>query len=375
MRVIKAIFKKELLQLKRDPRLISFIVFMPILFLFLFGYALKLEPENVKMAYLDEDKTYFTNLIKTNIWMEGYFQLYEVDSKEAVVEEIRSGRAKAGLYIASDFSNRLVENDQPHLQFYVDGTMPSLTTAMKNNSSSITEKAVTGNMYFLDAGSKNVVIAKDPFIMDTEVLFNPDEKETWFFLPGIIGVLIMQVALILAGISVVREKETNTLEQLIVTPMSKTQFVVGKTLPYAIISLFEFFFILFLGWYFFELPMPIQSSGYLLLLALVYVGAMIAMGLFISMISQTQQQSMFLAVFIMIPSILLSGLIFPIEAMPEFIQPVSYLLPFTYFVEIIRGLLIKGTSIADLWIDFAALLSYMLLFTLLSIWRFKKYLH
>lgn len=211
MSVIKAIFKKELLQLKRDPRLIGFIVFMPILFLFLFGYALKLEPEDVKMAYLDEDRSFFTNLIKTNIWMEGYFQLYEVGSKEAIIEEIRSGRAKAGLYISSDFSHLLFENSQPHLQFYVDGTMPSLTTAMKNNSSSITDKAVTSDMYFLDANSTNIVIAKDPFIIDTEVLFNPDEKETWFFLPGIIGVLIMQVALILAGISVVREKERKSV--------------------------------------------------------------------------------------------------------------------------------------------------------------------
>jgi len=375
MSAIKAIFKKELLQLKRDPRLIGFIVFMPILLLILFGYALKLEPEDVKMAYLDEDSSYFTNLIKTNIWMEGYFELYEVDSKAEIIEEIRSGRAKAGLYIAKDFSKRLSENDQPHLQFYVDGTMPSLTTAMKNKSSSITDDTVTGNMYFLDADSKNVVIAKEPFIMDTEVLFNPDEIETWFFLPGIVGVLIMQVALILAGISVVREKESNTLEQLIVTPMSKSQFVIGKTLPYIIISLFEFIFILFLGWAVFELPVPPASYGYLLLLALDYVGAMIAMGLFISMISQTQQQAMFMAVFIMIPSILLSGLIFPIEAMPHFIQPVSYLLPFTYFVEIIRGLLIKGTLIADLAVDYLALFGYMTLFTVLSIWRFKKYLN
>lgn len=375
MNAIKAIFKKELLQLKRDPRLIGFIVFMPILLLVLFGYALKLEPEDVKMAYLDEDKSYFTNLIKTNIWMEGYFELYEVPSRDAIIEEIRSGNAKAGLYIAKDFSKRLSENDQPHLQFYVDGTMPSLTTAMKNKSSSITDEAVTGNMYFLDADSENIVVAKDPFIMDTEVLFNPDEIETWFFLPGIVGVLIMQVSLILAGISVVREKESNTLEQLIVTPLSKSQFVIGKTLPYIIISLFEFIFILFLGWAVFELPVPAASYGYLLLLALDYVGAMIAMGLFISMISQTQQQAMFMAVFVMIPSILLSGLIFPIEAMPDFIQPISYLLPFTYFVEIIRGLLIKGTLIADLADDYLALFGYMTLFTLLSIWRFKKYLN
>jgi len=375
MGAIKAIFKKELLQLKRDPRLIGFIIFMPILFLILFGYALKLEPENVKMAYLDEDHSFFSNLIKTNIWSEGYFQLYEVTSKAAIIEEIRSGRAKAGLYINKDFSKQLTDNDQPHVQFYVDGTMPSLTTAMKNNASSITDDAVTNDMYFLDEDSENVVIADAPFKMDTEVLFNPDEKETWFFLPGIIGVLIMQIALILAGTAVVREKESNTLEQLIVTPMSKSQFVIGKILPYAIISLFEFYFILLLGWSIFDIPVPPASYGYLFLLSLDYVGAMIAMGLFISMISQTQQQAMFLAVFIIIPSILLSGLIFPIEAMPEFIQPVSYLLPFTYFVEIIRGLLIKGTLIADLLNDYIALLFFMALFTLLSIWRFKKYLN
>lgn len=372
MSAIKAIVRKELLQLRRDPRLIGFIVLMPILFLVLFGYALRLEPENVKMAYVDEDRSYFSNLIKTNIWSEGYFKLYEVEDQAAIIEEIRSGRAKAGLYIAGDFSRLLTDNAQPHVQFYVDGTMPSLTTAMKNNASSVTDDAVTNDMYFLDEDSENVIIPDEPFLMQTEILFNPDEKETWFFLPGIIGVLIMQVALILAGTAVVREKESSTLEQLIVTPLSKRAFVIGKILPYAVISLIEFFFILLLGWAIFDLPVPPASYFYLVILSLDYVGAMIAMGLFISMISQTQQQAMFLAVFVIIPSILLSGLIFPIEAMPEFVQPVSFLLPFTYFVEIIRGLLIKQTVIDDLLIDYLALLFFMLLFTALSIWRFKR---
>ena len=136
--MIWAIIKKELLQLRRDPRLIALILVMPLLLLILFGLALKLEPENMKMAYFDEDRSFFTMLIDTELGNEGYFDLYKVDSLELLQEEIRSGRAKAGLHINSDFSALLVENKQPHITFYVDGTMPSLTTAMKYNSKSIT---------------------------------------------------------------------------------------------------------------------------------------------------------------------------------------------------------------------------------------------
>ena len=167
------------------------------------------------------------------------------------------------------------------LQFYSDGTMPSLTTAMKYHSASATGEDVTNDMYFLDEDEENVIIPEEPFIMDVEVLFNPDEKETWFFLPGVIGVLIMQIALILTGISIVREREKHTLEQLLVTPMKKSTFVIGKLLPYVLIALIDFYVILGVGWWLFDLPQP-SSHLLLLLLAVLYVAVMIAMGLFIS---------------------------------------------------------------------------------------------
>ena len=230
--MIWAIAKKEILQLRRDPRLIALILIMPLLLLILFGMALKLEPQNIKMAYLDEDRSYFSMMIDTQIWNEGYFDLYKVESLEALKAEIRSGRAKAGLHIDANFSALLVENQQPHLTFYVDGTMPSLTTAMKYNSKAVTDDDVTHQMYFFDANATHAVIAPEPFIMDTQILFNPDEKETWFFLPGVIGVLIMQIALILTGISVVREREKNTLEQLLVTPVI-TETSWSSTPPFA----------------------------------------------------------------------------------------------------------------------------------------------
>jgi len=369
--MIRAIIKKELIELRRDPRLVALIIIMPLILLILFAVALKLEPQNVRMAYVDKDKSIFSNMIKTGLWSDAYFDLYEVANKTQIIEEIRAGKAKAGLYIPQDFSALLTENNQPHITFYVDGTMPSLTTAIKYHSNSATDENVTGDMYFSDPDADNIIIAQKPFVMDTEILFNPDEKETWFFLPGVIGVLIMQIALILTGITVVREREKRTLEQLLVTPMSRTGFILGKLIPYVFIAMADFYFILIVGWLFFDLPQP-SSHGLLFLLALIYVGVMIALGLLISLISKTQQQAMFIAIFIIVPSILLSGFIFPLEAIPDTIRPISYAIPFTYFVEIIRGLLIKQTHFIDLADAYAALLGFVFLFVGLSIFKFRK---
>jgi len=374
MKRILAMTRKEFLQLRRDPRLVGFILFFPVLLMILFGLALKLEPENVRMAYVDNDHSFFSNLIKTNIWSDGYFALYEVEDEAAIVRDIRLGKARAGLLIPGTFSAELFDNKQPTVQMYVDGTMPSLATAMDNNKHAITDDAVTHDMYFSDPDAPNVVIAQDPFVLDVEILFNPDKKETWFFLPGVVGVLIMQVSLILTATAVVREKENNTLEQLIASPLSKTGFIIGKILPYVMIAFADFYLVLLLGAWLFDLPFPAASQAALFLLALVYVFGLIALGVAISTVSQTQQQAIFLSIFFLIPSLLLSGFIFPVEAMPNYIQPVSWLLPFTYFIEIIRGLLLKGNSMADLATDFLALSGFAVVFTALGIVRFRKYL-
>lgn len=369
--MITAIIKKELLQLRRDPRLIILIAVMPLVLLILFGVALKLEPKNVKMAYYDASPSLFTNQIKTSLWSDGYFDLYKVGSKTEIVEEVRAGRAKAGMYIDKNFTGLLTENKQPHITFFVDGTMPSLTTAMKYHSNSATDDGVTNGMYFSDEDAENVVVAEDPFIMDTVILFNPEAKETWFFLPGVIGVLIMQVALILTGISVVREREKRTLEQLLVTPLSRTIFIFGKLLPYVFIALLDFYFILAAGWTLFDIPQP-SSHLLLFVLALEYVVVMISLGLLISLFAKTQQQAMFLAIFIIVPSILLSGFIFPLEAIPESVRPISNIIPFTFFTDIIRGLLVKQTLLEDLMASYLALFMFMIVFVTASVVKFRK---
>lgn len=371
MRLILALVRKEFIQLYRDPRLVGFIIVMPIILTTLFGFALKLEPDNVKMAYVDDDPSYFSNLIKTNIWNEGYFKLYPVDDVAAIRNEIRLGNARAGLHIPKKFTADLTDNEQPAVTLFIDGTMPSLATAMDNNSSVITDDTVTADMYFSDPDEPAVVIAQDPFTLDVETLFNPDKVETWFFLPGVVGILIMQVALILTSTTVVRERESNTLEQLLVTPMSKTQFILGKIIPYIVISLIDFYAILIFSWLVFDLPSPNSHAG-LFMLAITYLAALIAMGLAISTISQTQQQAIFISIFVLIPSILLSGFIFPIEAMPSYIQPVAYLIPFTFFVDIIRGILLKGNLLNELLPQYLALCGFSIAFTVFSIMRFRK---
>ena len=371
MKLIMAIVRKEFIQLRRDPRLIAFIIFMPILLTTLFGYALKLEPDNVRMAYVDNDMSFFSSLIKTNIWSEGYFNLYEVGSVDEIRNEIRLGRARAGLYIPSVFSAELVENNQPSVTLFIDGTMPSLATAMDNNSSAINDESVTADMYFSAPDADNVVIAQDPFKLEVETLYNPEKVETWFFLPGVVGVLIMQIALILTATTVVRERENNTLEQLLVSPVTRTQFILGKIIPYVFITIIDFYAILGFSWLVFDLPMP-NSHLALFLLASVFIAALLSMGLAISTISQTQQQAIFLSIFVLIPSILLSGFIFPIEAMPPYIQPVAYFIPLTYFLEIIRGILLKGNTFLELLPQFMALAAFTITFTVFSIFRFRK---
>jgi len=226
-------------------------------------------------------------------------------------------------------------------------------------------------MYFSDPDAPPQVIAKDPFILDIDILFNPDKIETWFFLPGVVGMLIMQVALILTSTAIVREREGNTLEQLLVSPMTRSQFILGKIVPYVVISLIDFYAILGFSWLVFDMPGP-NSQATLFLLALIYVAALISMGIVISTVSQTQQQAIFISIFVLIPSFLLSGFIFPIEAMPHWIQPIAYVIPFTYFVDIIRGILLKGNHFRELIPQFVVLGGFAIGFTSFSILRFRK---
>jgi ABC-2 type transport system permease protein len=365
------VFQKELIEIRRDPRLVVFIFAFPVVLLILFGYALRLQLDNVTLAVFDEDRQLPSLLVKDRFASEGYLMPVEVDSLETLRRWIDTGKARAGLHIPRDFSAQLIENEQPTLHFYIDGSLPTLALAIDSESGTIQQNDFKQTLYFSDPDEPALEFAEDPFEFEVETLYNPDLIDVWFFLPAIIGLLVMQVGLILTSTAVVREKEAGTLEQLIVTPVSRLGFVLGKVGPYAVIAFIDFNLIVGVGHLVFGVPVA-GSDALLLLSAFLFIPAIVSLGLVISTFADTQQQAIFLSVFILLPSVLLSGFIFPMEAIPLAIRPLSYLLPLTYFLEIIRGIMIKGIGLAELALPFAALLVFTAVFMTACVVRFQK---
>lgn len=365
------VFRKELIEVRRDPRLVVFIFAFPVVLLILFGYALRLQLDNVTLAVFDEDRQLPSLLVKDRFASEGYLVPVEVDSLETLRRWIDEGKARAGLHIPKDFSAQLIENEQPTLRFYIDGSLPTLALAIDSESGTIQQTDFERTLYFSDPDAPAVIFAEDPFEFEVVTLYNPDLIDVWFFLPAIIGLLVMQVGLILTSTAVVREKEAGTLEQLIVTPVSRLGFVLGKVGPYAVIAFVDFNLIVGVGHLVFGVPVA-GSDALLLVSAFLFIPAIVSLGLVISTFADTQQQAIFLSVFVLLPSVLLSGFIFPVEAIPLAIRPLSYLLPLTYFLEIIRGIMIKGIGFAELAIPFAALLVFTAIFMTACVFRFQK---
>ena len=348
-----------------------FIFVFPVALVILFGFALRLQLHDVTMAVYDQDRQFPSMMVKDRFDREGYLVPVEVGSLKELRKWIDTGKARAGLHIPADFSAKLIENQQPHLTLYIDGTMPTIALAIDNKSGTIRQSDFERSLYFEDPDGPEKILADDPFKLDVVTLYNPDLIDAWFFLPAIVGLLILQVGLILTSTAVVREKESGTLEQIIVTPVSKLGFILGKIGPYAAVSFADFYLIVFVAHLLFHVPMA-GSQWTLLASALVYIPSVAGLGLLISTFAETQQQAIFLSVFILLPSVLLSGFIFPVDAIPWLIRPLSYLIPLTYFLEIIRGVMLKGSGLVDLWSPFLVLAGFTVAFVWACAYRFRK---
>ncbi|MBI2891444.1 MAG: ABC transporter permease [Nitrospirae bacterium] len=371
MTPLRAVVWKEFLHIVRERRLLGFIFGAPVLLLVLFGYALRLKVENLPMAVLDLDKSIFSLQILDTLRSEGGFRVLEVASEEDMRRMLHTGEARLGLIVPADLADRLTRNETATLRLLVDGSMPTLAMMAMYGAGVLTGDELTANLYFADPDKDAPPPRAPPIRVDREILFNPELRDTDFFLPGIIGIVIMQVTLILASISIVREREQRTMEQLMATPVSRSAFVVGKLIPYAVISAVDFAVVIGAGHLLFDLPFA-GPPALIVVLAVLYILSLLALGAFISSYSQTQPQAVFLAIFVLLPSVLLSGFVFPIEAMPEWLQPVPQFIPMTYYLDAIRALTLKGTGFGIVAKDFAALGAFGLVFTIGAILRFKK---
>ncbi len=372
MKALRAMIMKEFLHISRDPQLIGFVLALPVLLVILFGYALRLKVDHMRVVVFDQEQTFFSATVKDRLRGNGQFNVIEVDSEATIRRWLQTGEARLGLIIPKGFSERLANNQQTDFPLFVDGTMPTLAQAALYGARVVASDDAAEELKFDDPDHPALAIRLPPIKIAENILFNPQLRDSDFFLPGTIGIVIMLVVLTLSA-GLVREKEQATIEQLLVTPISRLALIAGKMIPYGLIAAVDFVVVSLLASFVFALPFngAALSVG---LLATLFILALLALGALISTVSETQLQANFMAVFVIVPSVLMSGFVFPIEAIPGWLQPVAWSLPMTYFVEAIRGLTLKGTTMVDQWRDFAVLAAFVVGFTLLSLTRFRKQL-
>jgi ABC-2 type transport system permease protein len=362
---------KEFIQVLRDPRMKALIFVMPVIQLIMFGYAVTTDVDHIRTAVCDLDKSPQSRALIERFTASGYFTVVDsTDRPERLGELLDRGKATIGIQINRGFADDLRSGRQAAIQTIVDGTDSNTGTVAMDYAQRITQafsKARAAPIELTQLAQEQA----NPIELRSRAWFNPDLKSRYYNVPGVIAVVLLLISLLLTAMAIVREREIGTMEQLMVTPIRPLELILGKTLPFVLISFIDVLVVTFIGVNWFDVP--IHGSLWLLLFgAGLYLMSTIGIGLFISTISQTQQQALMSSFFFYLPAVLLSGFMFPISNMPEPAQWITYLNPLRYFLVIIRDIFLKGSGLEILWPQFAALavLGTALLF--ISSLRFKK---
>ena len=367
-----SLVRKEFIQIVRDPRTLMIMFVMPIVMLVLLGYAATNDVRNVPTAIFDQDRSVAARELLNAFRAADYFQFaFDVDSVEEMKWLIDSGQARAGLIIPPDYGPRLAAGQRAQVAFVIDGSDPTIAGTALSAATLIGQaKATTILRATLEQRAQGN-IATLPLEVRTQVWYNPDLVSAYFMIPGLIGMILQYLAVILTSTAIVRERERGTIEQLIITPIRSWELIVGKLLPYVLISFLDLLLILVLGTLAFN--MPINGSVLLLLvLAGLFLVTTLGIGLLISTVARTQFEAMMMAVFIALPAIFLSGFFFPLAAMPPFLQALSYLVPLRYFLIIVRAVLIKGVGLAAVTHEVLALIVFGVVVMGIAVLRFRK---
>jgi ABC-2 type transport system permease protein len=362
---------KEFIQVLRDPRMKALIFVMPVIQLIMFGYAVTTDVDHIRTAVCDLDKSPQSRALIERFTASGYFTVVEnADRPDQLGELLDRGKATIGIQINRGFADDLRAGRQAAIQTIVDGTDSNTGTVAMDYAQRITQEFSR-----MRAAPAELVQLADPQASPIELRsrawFNPDLKSRYFNVPGVIAVVLLLISLLLTAMAIVREREIGTMEQLMVTPIRPFEMILGKTLPFVLISFIDVLVVTAIGVNWFNVP--IHGSLWLLLFgAGLYLMSTIGIGLFISTISQTQQQALMSSFFFYLPAVLLSGFMFPISNMPEPAQWLTYLNPLRYFLVIIRDIFLKGSGWEILWPQFAALAVLGVALLSISSLRFQK---
>ncbi len=356
--------KKEFYHIFRDKRSLFILFGMPIAQVLLFGFAITNEINNVDIAILDHSKDATTQKIINKIAASKYFSVQQFIENEAVIESVfKKGKIKAVLIFETNFSKNLIKDNQAHLQIIADATDPNTAQTITNYTNAILQN-------YLKDLNKNSDIPYQ-IITQTHMVYNPELKSVFMFVPGVMTIILMLVSAMMTSISITREKELGTMEILLVSPIRPFLVIIGKVVPYIFLSIINASVIVLLS--FFVFKMPIQGS--LILLgteSVLFIINALSLGILISTISATQQTAMMISLMgLMLPTILLSGFIFPITSMPMPLQIISNIIPAKWFLIILKGIMLKGVGFIYLWKETLILVCMTLAFIILSIKKYK----
>ncbi|MEI7849889.1 MAG: ABC transporter permease [Chloroflexota bacterium] len=366
-----SIIRKEFIQIFRDKRTLALILVMPLIQLFLLGYAATNDVRNVPLAVYDQSHSPEARALLDAYRAADYFKVaYSAASEAEIQTLIENGQARAGLIIPPDYATRL-NDGSAQVAFILDGSDPTVAATALSAAQLIGQGHATGILSQKIARSGQSFKLQQPVEVRTTVWYNPDMVSAYFMIPGLIGLILSAIMGIVTSTAVVRERERGTIEQLIVTPIRAWELVVGKILPYTILGLFDTAVIIAVGHWWFGVPV-LGSLMLTMLLSALFLLSGLGIGLLASTVANTQQEAILTVFMTVLPSIFLSGFIYPLDAMPAVLQWFSLLIPLRYFLVIIRALMIKGVGLSAILPDVIALAIFGVAIMGLASLRFKK---
>ena len=362
------IVRKEIVELRTDPRLFGLVIVAPIIQLTLLGYAATTDVRNVPIVVVDEDRSAASRALVSRFEASQNFAVVDtVSSISGIQAYLDDGRAWMALSVPADYGERIAAGRSVAVQVVADGSDANSTNVALGYAGSLI--AAFSRELGAAAGRGRAT----PLVSaDVRVWYNPELRSRDFMIPGIIALLLLVITTNLSSMAIVREKELGTLEQLNVTPLARWELIVGKMLPYAVIGMLDVLLVVAVALFWFEVPLH-GSVPLLLGMSAIYLMTTLGLGLFVSTISSTQQQAMMTTTFFfLLPMVFLSGFIFPIENMPAVIQPVTLLIPLRYFLVIVRGIFMKGVGLETFWREALALTAWGLGILTLATLRSSK---
>jgi ABC-2 type transport system permease protein len=342
---IAALIRKELRQMFRDPKTKRIVFGSPIIQLLLFGNAVTTDVHNIALFVVDHDRTAESRAVVSALTSSGYFRVTGSSDRAADLgRALDRGDAVVGVELPAGFSRDLLAGGPARVQILVDGTQSNTATVAQGYAMRI----VQDHAATAARAAGPLAVAPGGVTLESRAWFNPALESRMYNVPAILGVLLLLMCLLLTSLAVVRERELGTLEQLMVSPLSAGELIVGKTAPVAIIALIDLALITAVAILWFRVPFH-GSAVALVLASSVYILAALGLGLFISTISRTQQEAFMTMFLMMLPAIILSGFMYPIDAMPVFFQHLTQLNPVRHFLEVVRAIFLRGDGVREIW--------------------------